>query len=77
MKIKKFYRWQIDPPNGHKCKLILISMEFGEIKDGICTDGDRMIMGEIGPEGPENTPLSDLPCRNSVCFFFKSLFKSW
>uniref|UniRef100_A0A9J2PYS9 CUB domain-containing protein n=1 Tax=Ascaris lumbricoides TaxID=6252 RepID=A0A9J2PYS9_ASCLU len=59
-------RWQIDPPNGHKCKLILISMEFGEIKDGICTDGDRMIMGEIGPEGPENTPLSDLPCRNST-----------
>ncbi|OZC07943.1 CUB domain protein [Onchocerca flexuosa] len=61
-------RWRIDPPNGHKCKLILLMMDFGKNTNGECTEGDHMVLGEIRSEGSENTPLNYLPCRNAVTF---------
>ncbi|KAK6108635.1 CUB domain family protein [Brugia pahangi] len=59
-------RWRIDPPNGHKCKLILLTMDFGKNINGECTEGDHLVLGEIGAEGSENTPLNYLPCRDAV-----------
>uniref|UniRef100_A0A1I8EZ18 Cubilin n=1 Tax=Wuchereria bancrofti TaxID=6293 RepID=A0A1I8EZ18_WUCBA len=59
-------RWRIDPPNGHKCKLILLTMDFGKNINGECTEGDHLVLGEIRSEGSENTPLSYLPCRDAV-----------
>ncbi|CAG9535646.1 unnamed protein product [Cercopithifilaria johnstoni] len=59
-------RWRINPPNGHKCKLILLTMDFGKNTNGECTEGDHMVLGEIRSEGSENTPLNYLPCRDAV-----------
>lgn len=65
---KQYHRWRIDLPNGHKCKLILLTMDFGKSTNGECVEGDHMILGEIRSEGSENSPLSYLPCRDAVRF---------
>ncbi|VDK77902.1 unnamed protein product [Litomosoides sigmodontis] len=59
-------RWRIDPPNGNKCKLILLTMDFGKNTNGECTEGDHMVLSEIRSERLENTPLNYLPCRDAV-----------
>ncbi|KAM3716945.1 Cubilin [Dirofilaria immitis] len=61
-------RWRIDPPNGHKCKLILLIMDFGKNINGECIEGDYMIMGETKFKEFENAVLDYLPCRDAATF---------
>lgn len=41
-------------------------MDFGRNTNGECTEGDHMVLGEIGSEGSENIPFNYLPCRDAV-----------
>lgn len=61
--------------------MTLITLDFGEILDGTCFEGDRMLMGEIFEDNDDNdnvddsrTPMNFLPCRNAVCDLFHLFF---
>ncbi|MFH4977909.1 hypothetical protein AB6A40_004618 [Gnathostoma spinigerum] len=62
-------RWRIEPPNGHKCTLSFMKMDFGIYENGQCVNGDHMVMAEYNHKDPlENSPLLYLPCRNATTY---------
>ncbi|VDM95021.1 unnamed protein product, partial [Onchocerca ochengi] len=54
-------------PNGHKCKLILLTMDFGKDVNGECTEGDHKVLGDLSERDihpAEHFNSSRILCRS-------------